>query len=206
MAAMRRAGRVLFALSATISFVLCAGLLTLWLRSIWRVDSVGVRDGPPREDHYWCTIESAGGTLSFTVRDAIAHANVGSGAVLLQPSTRPWRDVGEWSVSPHSRPADAERTHPETTLGFGTSRGIFSAALVAGSWRRWSLPHWLPVAVTAALPIVWSAGRQRAARRRRRGLCPSCGYDLRATPTRCPECGAPSPRPPQPLSQVTSNE
>ncbi|HEY7088746.1 MAG TPA: hypothetical protein VH518_11695 [Tepidisphaeraceae bacterium] len=53
--------------------------------------------------------------------------------------------------------------------------------------------YW-PIAVaTALLPALWIPGlmrRLRASRRRRLGCCAHCGYDLRATPDRCPECGA----------------
>jgi hypothetical protein len=51
------------------------------------------------------------------------------------------------------------------------------------------LPLWLPLLVSAILPLLWFRQWKHRRNRNRPGLCAFCGYDLRASPDRCPECG-----------------
>jgi hypothetical protein len=58
------------------------------------------------------------------------------------------------------------------------------------TFTRIQFPLWPVIALSLPLPSVWMLRRRRQMRREREGLCLICGYDLRATPDRCPECGS----------------
>jgi hypothetical protein len=60
----------------------------------------------------------------------------------------------------------------------------------AGNYSEVGLSTPLVVAALAVLPACWLIGAFRRRRRKRDArFCARCGYDLRATPDRCPECG-----------------
>ena len=109
-------------------------------------------------------------------------------------------------------PADVEPTYP-TPLADATNyveADVFPGVRAGRSHRtlvpmrsgrlhyRWvSISILYPWSLFAPLPALWLLQRLRrrwrAARRRRAGQCIGCGYDLRATRDRCPECGTAVP-------------
>jgi hypothetical protein len=52
------------------------------------------------------------------------------------------------------------------------------------------IPLWFLLVILSIVPARWIQRRVRAKQQASSTMCQSCGYDLRATPGRCPECGA----------------
>ncbi len=70
---------------------------------------------------------------------------------------------------------------------------LFSSKASDGTpWTLLEIPLWIPTILLGLVLCLTRPFYQRRHRKRKKlGLCVNCGYDLRASKERCPECGDP---------------
>lgn len=184
--------RKFVSLIAAVSLLLCLTTAALWVRSHFASEHLAhaVMSGPA-----WVG-RSSGGVVYLDHRSRWAYAGgwsfgrsriapgPGSLAHEYQPPLRGFRFMGfgvfggtNFSWPAHEHPGVAvpvNRTDPRWW------RDRYFAV---------SFPHWFAVLVFGILPVRWYRQLRREQLKANRGRCAVCGYDLRATPNRCPECG-----------------
>jgi hypothetical protein len=160
--------RRLLNLLTLVSLLLCVAVVVLWVRSYWAQDFFFIESG----------------------RQQIGLSSLWGGLrvewyPLNQPPPVRWR-FGRWRIPIHGHIL-VEKGQTVRALGdFAVQRAEPWPDVAAGV----RFPHWAALSAAALIPAMrgrrWNVRR----RRQRRGLCPGCGYDLRATHDPCPECGS----------------
>jgi hypothetical protein len=188
----RPRSRLLLNAATLASLLLCAATTLLWIRSYrvgeWFGYSHVDPPGRPRAIDWGFHVTSGNGRL------ALAHHR----DLYDDPATiaRQRREThgGRWFAhSGGAAPSAFMARNVPTVLGVGI--GVRHNLYPYGRNDNWILT--VPHALLATPPALIAAlGLRRWWRDRplhRPGHCPHCGYDLRATPARCPECGTPAP-------------
>ena len=172
--------RRLFTILSALSLLLFISVVVLWVRSYWQEYWVGgvTTKQTPGLYHESLSIGCARGLLIFHRLSGVAVED------------------RHWVF--YSFPAEAFRADSDYArgmFGFRIYHSPFAQTIV-------HIPMWSLLAIMLAIPI-WHLRKEWAARLSRpRGHCRHCGYDLRATPERCPECGQAVPAADQPLATV----
>ena len=168
--------RRLFTLLSAVSRVLCTGTVALWAWSYAEL----VRISWVNSGRSWtCAVVCSRGQVgAVSIRDDGGRLTGDASGVSVSRD-RTVADIGqEWR----------QRGYGPSWAGFGVGR----RAVPSIDYRLAMFPVWSVAALTALLPAAWAVRRRRGRREQRlaEGRCVACGYDLRATPKRCPECGA----------------
>jgi hypothetical protein len=166
--------RRLFTLLSVLSLLLCVATCVLWLiggvRIFWVEAAASARSSSLQLAIHEGLVTAVWSSAEDVTDLGDRRGGLRSGARVLPGMWRPdatvWQRLGFYSFQVEAQ---------------------FDEQIIR---RGWVCPAWVVVVVTGAWPFRRVVDRVSLRRRFKAGLCPSCGYDLRATPDRCPECGA----------------
>jgi hypothetical protein len=187
---MRWSRRYILGALTLLSLGLCAAVCMLWIRSHAHADLVMLESASRKTAcsaisdrgkirfalvHYRCDRGQYGPNLRSFRHDTkdqfdLFLLGMAYGRLVRDPLQEwPWIGSGEADFSGgHAPPPPRPLDH---------------------AYRYIVTPHWLLAVLTALLPAMWVWRHLWSLHRTRPGFCRACGYDLRATPDRCPECG-----------------
>lgn len=185
--------RCIFTLLSALSLLLCVAIALLWPRSYFIGDALTIdlpQFGRPLADDTFSIVSGNGG-LRFSFNRWAAwelgtrkptrgdfHSHLFSHHSF--PPFYPWQLNRALFRSLGCELSTAAEAISPTSVGSGV---IYQFNVV--------LPDAVPLAATSILPALrlWQWHRRRKRSLRSAWACPACGYDLRATPNQCPECG-----------------
>ena len=171
---------------SALSLLLCVATVALWARSYWWGDQIG-----------WQTARRGSDVISSRGQISLLVTTLDQNNPSLPRSNPRYFESRQDSLQ---GTISYQPYRPNLYLsfaGFFIARAIHSSppnpARLAGA-TEWGfgVPHWFLCTFTAACPASWYVSNQMQRRRTLRlheTLCLRCGYDMRATPERCPECG-----------------
>jgi hypothetical protein len=199
----RRFFRFLFKLAAAMSLMLCvATTAVMWLRS-YRIN-----DEVQRET----VDENADPDGRFTRSSLVIRLGSHAGGIYLAATRdQVWGWDGQTMKRATVRYVNDDPDHEPFVYPLENQfESAGQIQLIRPNWRRlgfdWNairsldgmvrylvVPYWSVMFVLLLAPalVLLKGARRRGLRAA--GCCPACGYDLRATPERCPECGTSAP-------------
>jgi hypothetical protein len=177
----------------------------LWIRSYHRLDTITLHSRshhPDRTHHRTLTFTTSAGGLRTTLQTFPTVHPPRSPASASQPktprlsSTRQSAPLADKPIYPYT-PEDINSTHAPRLRRWGLRffHDVAKSPHTPGPHRATTLilPWWLPCLLLSIPTLRALARANRHYTRLRANHCLTCGYDLQSSPTRCPECGTPTP-------------
>lgn len=183
---MRAAGCVLIALGLS-----GAGL---WIHSYWRVDRllIGFRSS-------FIVVESEAGRLAVARSiQALPGSRLRQGISATSSLIRPRMKLANPNSNVISFAPDTSERWEDHHFGFNAAwmsvvddkidRNGQYVSMTGTEWRI-CVPHWFLMAGISIVTLPFVLRLRTRSSRKAEGCCIKCGYDLRSSSDRCPECG-----------------